>query len=112
MFGAGLTDTTADEWPERYGIYLPDMVTPFPADELPLARALRGEIVDDVEVFVRPAHAPENIWTRITGRPLRDNGGMLKGGGVVCRDITGRKRAEEELREAKKRRRSRYPRQE
>jgi hypothetical protein len=37
---------------------------------------------------------------------------MLKGGGVVCRDITGRKRAEEELREAKKRRRSRYPRQE
>ena len=34
------------QWPKHYGLYLPDQVTLFPARELPLARAIRGEAVD------------------------------------------------------------------
>ena len=101
MFGAGATETTAAQWSEQYGLFLPDGVTPFPHDELPLTRALRGEEVDDVEMFVRHAGAPEGLWTRINGRPLRDAGGELSGGVIVCRDITERKQTEEALRREK-----------
>jgi PAS domain S-box-containing protein len=101
MFGASATETTADQWPEQYGLYLPDGVTPFPHDELPLSRAIRGEEVDDVEIFVRHVGAPGGLWTRITGRPLRDAAGELSGGVIVCRDITERKQAEEEVRREK-----------
>ena len=88
MFGTGPTDTRSKEWSQRYSLYLPDKVTPFPSDELPLARSIRGEEVNNVEMFVRHENAPHGIWTRITGRPLRDSPGNLIGGVIVCRDIT------------------------
>src|SRR5436190_7566900 len=88
MFGAGATKTNASEWSHRYGLYLPDKVTPFPHEQLPLIRAIHGEEVNNVEMFVRHEKAPHGIWTRITGRPLRDSNGELLGGVIVCRDIT------------------------
>src|SRR5437773_5402294 len=88
MFGAGATKTNASEWSHRYGLYLPDKVTPFPHEQLPLIRSVRGEEVNNVEMFVRHKKAPYGIWTRITGRPLRDSNGELLGGVIVCRDIT------------------------
>src|SRR5436305_4487604 len=39
-------------------------------------------------MFVRHEKAPHGIWTRVTGRPLRDSNGELLGGVIVCRDIT------------------------
>jgi PAS domain-containing protein len=33
MFGQSATWTPPAEWPYRYGLYLPDKVTPFPADQ-------------------------------------------------------------------------------
>jgi PAS domain S-box-containing protein len=84
----------ARAWPEHDGLFLADQVTPFPEGALPLARAIRGEEVDDLEMFVRHREAPAGIWTSITGRPLRDEGGRVRGGVIVCRDITAHKRAE------------------
>jgi PAS domain S-box-containing protein len=101
MFGLGSTDTTSQEWPERYGLFYPDQRTPFRGEELPLARAIRGEEVNDVELFVRTPHAPEGIWVIVSARPLRDARGELQGGVAVCHDITLRKRAVEQLQHAK-----------
>jgi PAS domain S-box-containing protein len=88
MFGAGPTDTKSHEWSQRYSLFLPDKVTPFPPHHLPLTRSIRGEEVNNVEMFVRHEKAPHGIWTRVTGRPLRDSNGELLGGVIVCRDIT------------------------
>jgi PAS domain S-box-containing protein len=88
MFGAGATETKSHEWSQRYGIYLPDKVTLFPHDQLPLTRSIRGEEVNEIEMFVRRQNAPEGIWTRVNGRPLRGPTGELLGGIIVCRDIT------------------------
>ena len=88
MFGAGPTKTNASEWSHRYGLYLPDKVTPFPHEQLPLIRSIHGEEVNNVEIFVRHEKAPHGIWTRVTGRPLQDSNGELLGGVIVCRDIT------------------------
>src|SRR5437762_6523178 len=88
MFGAGATKTNASEWSHRYGLYLPDKITLFPHEQLPLIRSIHGEEVNNVEMFVRHEKAPHGIWTRVTGRPLRDSNGELLGGVIVCRDIT------------------------
>ena len=94
MFGKGATQTASSEWSHQYGLYLSDKVTPFPADQLPLTRSIRGEEVNNVEVFVRHDKAPQGLWTRINGRPLRGPDGELSGGVIVCRDITEIKKEE------------------
>jgi PAS domain S-box-containing protein len=91
MFGTGATKTKAGKWPEQFGLFLPDQITPFPAEQMPLVRAIRGEEVDDVEMFVKHAKAPKGIWTRVSGWPLKDDQGELSGGVIVCRDITTHK---------------------
>src|SRR5258708_2460073 len=91
MFAAGATAARADKWSEQYGLYLSDQVTLFPADQLPLARAIRGETVDDVEMFVKHAKAPNGLWASVSGRPLKDAGGDSFGGVIVCRDVTANK---------------------
>ena len=88
MFGKGAMQAPSTEWSHRYGLYLPDKVTPFPKDQLPMIRSIRGEEVDNIEMFVRHEKAPHGFWTRVTGRPLRGSNGDVLGGVVVCRDIT------------------------
>jgi signal transduction histidine kinase/PAS domain-containing protein len=89
MFGSGPTTTSAADWSTQGGLYLPDTSELFPADQLPLTRAIRGEDVDDVEMLVKHAAAPNGLWTRVSGRPLKDGAGGSFGGVIVCRDITG-----------------------
>ena len=48
------------------------------ADEMPSARALRGEPFDELEMVFHP----------VSGRPLRDAAGALGGAAVVYRDVT------------------------
>jgi PAS domain S-box-containing protein len=86
-----------------YEIFLPDQVTRCPADQLPLVRAIQGEEMDDAEYFVRVPDRPEGLWASASARPLKDNRGRVRGGLVVIRDISERKRAEEELRRSRER---------
>jgi PAS domain S-box-containing protein len=92
MFGTEATETKGEGWSRTYGLYLPDEITPFPPEELPLARAIRGEETHDLEIFVRPENSPDGRWTRVNGRPLRTSSGELSGGVIVCRDFTERKK--------------------
>jgi PAS domain S-box-containing protein len=88
------TNMPLSEWTERFGCRMPDGKTPFPADELPLARAMRGESVDDAEVFLQNPNKPDGVLLSTNARPLRNDQGELQGGVIVFRDITDRRRAE------------------
>jgi PAS domain S-box-containing protein len=90
-------DLAPSEWSSRYGLYKPDKTTLFPMEELPLVRALRGEEVREVEMFVRPGQT-EGIWLSASARPWRDEASGLEGAAVVFRDITAIKRNEEAMR--------------
>jgi PAS domain S-box-containing protein len=88
----------SEKWTEHYGLYLPDQTTPFPTAEIPLARAVRGESCDDVEMYVRNPALPEGRWLSVRARPLTDKAGVARGGVAVFSDITARRRANEEIR--------------
>src|SRR5207237_8333289 len=70
IFGMGATATTAAEWPRQYGLYLPDKVTLYPPEELPLARSIRGEQIDDIEMCVLNATHTNGMSLRISRPPL------------------------------------------
>src|SRR5947208_2987169 len=97
ILGMGAMDLSIQEWAPHYGCYLPDAVTPFPTDQLPLVRAIRGEPAD-VEMFVRNPKLEQGVWIEVTGRPLKDEDGVLRGGVVAFRDVTRTKASEREIR--------------
>lgn len=97
ILGLVALDVGPEERTRVYGCNLPDTVTPFPVDQLPLARALRGEVVTDVEIFVRNEHVQSGVWISASAAPWRDGNGEVCGGVVVFRDITGQKRSLEDI---------------
>jgi twitching motility protein PilJ len=97
IFGLGATDTLPDEWSAKYGLFMTDTVTPYPATDIPLNRTIRGESVDEVEMFTRHAGKPEGLWVKFNGRPLKDETGAIKGGVVVCRNVTAEKASQQQM---------------
>lgn len=86
VFGPGLLQGT-------FALYQADRTTP--VREFPVARCVRGESFDDLELFVRHEGSPTGLWISVAGRPLRERGGArTKGGVLVCHDITAAKRHE------------------
>jgi two-component system, sensor histidine kinase and response regulator len=98
LIGIGPKHVSPEEWSAVYGCYLADGVTPCPTQDLPLVRAIRGEAVDGTELFLRNADVPDGVWISVTARPLKSESGELRGGVVVCRDITAARKAQEEIR--------------
>ena len=97
IIGLGMTETPIEGWAARYGCFLPDMVTPFPSEDLPLARTIRGEDVHEVDLFIRNPKKPEGVWISINGRPMRDDANVVQGGVIVFRDMTERRESQETL---------------
>jgi len=98
MLGKAEASLATEEWPERFGLYLPDTVTPFPVAQLPVVRALNGE-ASASEMFVRNRALPEGAWIEVSGGPRTDNDGVTCGGVVALRNITQRKADERKIRE-------------
>ena len=92
-----LEDIPIAERPERYGFFHPDGKTLFSEDELPLVRSYRGETTDNIEMFVSSDSKGDGIFINISGRPLLDKQGNLKGGVVVFRDTTELKATQTKL---------------
>jgi len=80
-----------------FGMYEQDTVTRIRDRERPMARAIRGETLNDLEIFHRNPNAPNGRFLSVSGRPLKDGAGKITGGIVSFRDVTGRKRVEDEL---------------
>lgn len=100
MLGTGAIEHRPEERSSFYGVHRADQ-TACPSDELPLARALRGEIVDGLELYVRNDRVPAGLWINVNGRPLLDEFGRVWGAVIVLRDVTEKRRTDEVLREAK-----------
>ena len=96
ILGMGMTGKSPEEWTVRHGLCSADGKTPVPADQRPLVRALEGEDVRDVELFVRNVNLPDGAYIDVNAGPLRDSDGASTGAWVSFRDVSLKRRLDEE----------------
>jgi diguanylate cyclase (GGDEF)-like protein/PAS domain S-box-containing protein len=77
-------------------LYQADGETPYPPEQRPLQRALRGEHVNALLGRLRHEGFPSEIWVSINAHPLKDSQGALIGAVAVFQDVTELRRREEE----------------
>lgn len=78
-------------------VYHADGQTSCPPAEFPIQRAIRGEVVDNQEVYIVPADLAEGTWLSFTACPLSPVVGGIQGSVIVFRDITRYKQVEAEI---------------
>jgi sigma-B regulation protein RsbU (phosphoserine phosphatase) len=94
-----LATASVEESPQSWAhfhksCYLPDGVTPFPPADLPSARALKGEVAGETEIFIRNEQRPLGLWISAQSSPLRNEAGEVRGSIVTFHDVTNKKEAD------------------
>jgi diguanylate cyclase (GGDEF)-like protein/PAS domain S-box-containing protein len=79
------------------GVYETDTITRIRHREHPMTRAIRGDEVTDLELYHRPSGASRGRFLSVNARPLVDAAGAIAGGVVTFRDVTDRRKVEDEL---------------
>jgi PAS domain S-box-containing protein len=82
--------------------YHPDGSTLLALDDGPIARALRGEQFDGVEVVVHRGNRHEPIYLLVSGRPLLDASGAISGGSLIFHDVTAERETERKLHQSQR----------
>lgn len=85
-----------EEWAHQCGLYRPDGKTLMAKDDIPLFRALRGEVVRNQEIWIKPKAGAARVLLA-SGTPVTDKAGQSLGAVVVLRDSTQKKSVEEVL---------------
>ncbi|MES1257577.1 MAG: PAS domain-containing protein, partial [Acidobacteriota bacterium] len=73
-----------------------------PTEDLPVARAFRGESVEFQEYLIRRKHTAETRWVELGAQPVTDAAGAVTAVVVTVRGINDRKKREVALEEAGK----------
>jgi len=84
-----------EDWPQQFGLFLDDGLIPYPAEKLPLLRALRGDGAEEAEEMIlrRQGHK-KGIWISMSAETIRDENGHIEGAMALLRDIDYRKQVE------------------
>jgi PAS domain S-box-containing protein len=93
LHGLPAATVPPEDWPLHYDLYDEDGVTRLEPQDVPLLRALRGEVVRDVEMVVKPAGQSARTLLA-SGQQILDGHGDVQGAVVVMHDITARRAAE------------------
>lgn len=91
--------TTLD-WSAKYDLYYPDNQTVFPIQNLPLEKALKGEVSDDVEVIIEDQETKAQKRVVISGRPIIDENNYIIAAVANIKDVTYYKELEVALEES------------
>lgn len=88
LLGPNLCGLDSATWPDICGCFLPDAVTPYSHEDVPVARALRGERVEGEEMFFRNGLETGGRWASVTAFPLTGEDGTIHGAAVSLRNST------------------------
>jgi len=95
-FGPGVeAETEVEKLAASLEVYRGDG-SPRPVQEMPPLRSLAGEVVHGEDEIVRTPGSGELRYRQVNSSPVRDAGGNIIGAVSVVRDVTERKRAEQE----------------
>ncbi len=88
IFGLGTNQGLSDSWQEKkYGVFDPVTLKRLPADQMPLFRAVKGQALDKVPLFIKNPQVPDGKFISVTATPILLNGKSV-GGVAIFRDIT------------------------
>ncbi|MGH9774960.1 MAG: diguanylate cyclase [Candidatus Acidiferrales bacterium] len=97
ILGTGALGCSYRKWPKDFCICQPHGRTEISSDDLPLARALRGDSVENVQLLIRGPRQPQGILVNASARPLLGLGGKLRGAVLAFRDVTEQFQASERV---------------
>jgi signal transduction histidine kinase len=93
---------TLDQLRQKSVVYHADGTTPIAPEEMPAARALRGEQFDGKEIIARPVRNADPVHLVVSGAPLHDAAGAISGAALIYYDITEARDTERKLQQAQK----------
>jgi PAS domain S-box-containing protein len=85
-----------EHWGRHYSLYTADGRNRLEQDDIPLFRALKGEVVRNVEVVIAPVGLPRRTVV-CSGQPILGPEGQPLGAVVVLHDVSERKQAERQV---------------
>jgi PAS domain S-box-containing protein len=85
--------------PTYISVFHPDGRIPMRRDEIPLIRALAGELIPRAELVIKNATFPEGRLLSASAGPVRDREGAIIGAVTAMHDLTDRAEAEKRVRE-------------
>jgi rsbT co-antagonist protein RsbR len=91
-----VANTTLDEVNATFGFFDVDKTTVIHPENIPLARALRGEVVRGAELFFRNRRFPEGAWLEAYAAPYTSPDKQTVGASAIFFDCRARKFLEEE----------------
>ncbi len=106
ILGLPPEEVSPANWIEQMGAVCPDRASRSPRANLPLLHVLRGDEVNNVEVFVRRTGEHQGPWLSVSTRKLEGDNGTACGQVVVFHDVTRHKLVEAALRDSEHRLRS------
>ena len=95
-----ITDITAENLAQTYRLYMAGTNVPYPNEQIPIVRALKGEVseVDNIEIHpdetVPEGEDERHIAIESRGTPIYDDAGNLQYALTTFQDISQRKQAE------------------
>ena len=99
FFGIKEDDKIAPNFTNHFEVYFPDQKTVFPLQNLPMERAFKGEVTDDIDVIIWDPEKQEKKRVLLSGRPLIDQNDKVVAAVVTIKDISKYKQLEEEFKE-------------
>ncbi|NGY38404.1 PAS domain S-box protein [Flavobacterium sp. XN-5] len=97
IFGIEKDDLISSNISDHFELYFPDEKTIFPSQNLPMERALNGEVTNDIDIVLWDSAKREKKRVLISGRPLIDLDNNVVAAVVTIKDISKYKHLEEEL---------------
>ena len=101
MLGVGPVSGVKN-WTPEYGCFRIDG-TPYPAEELPLSRALHGETVQEDELYIRNPETEDDVLLSVSATPFINPPGNFEGAVCFFRDITARTIAQQKTQDSEQR---------
>ena len=90
-----------EAWAEHFDLFMADGITPMPTRQIPLLRALNGEVVRETEMVIAPKDGPARTLLA-SGQAIVAPTGMRLGAVVAMQDVTERKQAVQAQRAAER----------